>query len=531
MADPPRVAWLPVAGDCNCRCEACPIEPDAPLAPDAARAAAERERPAVLVLTGPGEPTLHPELAAVVHAARRGGAGDVALVTNGRALAYARTAARVAGLRPAAVAVTVRHPDAALHDRLVRVPGAQVQSLAGLRNLAHATGDDTAVLARAVPHPSLRGQLGRLWDRVRAHGAQALWLDGEDDALRREAEALRAGGQPVVAGDAVEALLLHRHDPARRPEEIAPARYHEDEGAVSLVIRTGCRNACTYCTTRIVQEEHRAAWPLDDLARFEPALEEGRRRGFDRLRLVAIEPLEHPDLPHLLGVARGLGYRAVEAWTSGRALADPGRADALQRAGLDAVDIPLLGSRAAIHDAVAGVPGSFDETCRGIAAAVARFAVRSHLILVRDNLDDIAATVAWAEGLGMPAPQSVLVPSPSSADPARYRAFAPRWSDVAAVVAALPAPLRELLLRQGLGDQVPPCVLTRTPGLGPDVVAALQPPPEDRIREGGAEQPGAGEKLRAPCPQAGRCAAADRCLGLHALYRELFGDGEFAPLP
>ena len=120
MADP-SLTHVPVAGDCNCRCEECPIVPAPPVTADQVRARAEAERPAVLVLTGPGEPTLHRDLPRLLHAARRGGAGDVALVTNGRALAYPRTAARIAGLRPAAVAVTLRHPDAATHDGLVRV--------------------------------------------------------------------------------------------------------------------------------------------------------------------------------------------------------------------------------------------------------------------------------------------------------------------------------------------------------------------------------------------------------------------------
>lgn len=526
----PTLTFVPVAGDCNCRCEACPIEPAPPVTADTVRARAEAERPAVLVLTGPGEPTLHPDLPRLIHAARRGGAGDVALVTNGRALAYPRTAARIAGLRPAAVAVTLRHPEAATHDELVRVPGAHTQALAGIRNLAQQSGDHTAVLARAVPHPALRGQLARLWDQARAQGATALWLDGDDEALQREAAALHDAGAPVVVGGAVAALIGHHHDPDRSREGWVPARFHEDEGAISLVIRTGCRNACVFCTTRIVQEESRAAWPLDDLAVFEPALAEGRERGLDCLRLVAVEPLEHPDLPRLLRVARDLGYHTIDAWTSGRSLADPGHAADLDEAGLTDVDIPLLGSTAEIHDAVAGAPGSFDETIRGIAAAVLHFEVRSHLILVRDNLGDLPGMLALAGALGMPQPATVLVPSPSSADDTRYRAFAPRWGDLARAVAALPAAARDGLLRRGLGHQVPPCVLERVEGIDRVSMRAVSRPAGHRVGEGELDQPGAGEKLPSRCPFAGECAAADRCPGIHTLYRQVFGDGEFVPL-
>jgi len=533
MTRMPPVLWLPVGGDCNCRCEGCPFVKVPPMHREQARLMIENLRPSALVLHGPGEPTLRDDLGPLFEAVRRGGAGSVALVTNGRTLAYPQRAARIADLRPSLVAVTVHHPRREVHDRLTRAPGSHEQTLAGLHNLARSlAGSPTRLVVRTVIRPELYEHLPELARLARRAGASDLWFDGDEDgSLSLRVASLEGAAVRLRWRGAIEALLLEiapTTTPRTREGAAAP-RFHPDERAVSLVVRTGCRNACSFCTTRIVTEHNRASWPLDDLGGFIPALEEGRDRGFDRLRLVAVEPLEHPDLSLLLRRARELGYRRIEAWTSGRALADEAWADELRSAGLTHLDIPLFGPDEATHDEVAGVPGAFAETAHGIARALQRFDVRWHLVLVRQNLSRIRETLERAAEMGLGEPAAVLIPSPSLENPDHYQRFAPRYREVADALAGLPRDLSKLLLHRGIGHQLPPCVLGAS--LGDSALHDLPAPPRSQLREAGEGEPGAAEKIAGRCPRADECGLAGRCPGVHALHLQVFGDAEVNPTP
>jgi MoaA/NifB/PqqE/SkfB family radical SAM enzyme len=501
--------WLPVGGPCNSRCDGC--EPDGVpwLTADAVRAATTAGRPAAVVLTGPGEPTLRRDLADLVHAARQGGAARVALVTNGRMLAYPAAAAAVAGLRLDAVAVTLLDPDPAVHDRSTRAEGAFVQALAGARNLARVGGSGW-LLARtptSLAEPSQR-RLARTAAEV---GLQALWADGPGGG--------QGGRGPLRVVDRAGFLrqLSEAPPPPRTHEGSVPIREHSGEGAVSLVVRTGCRNACVFCTTRLIQEHNRAPWPLEDLEAFHGPLAVARRGGYRSVRLVAVEPLEHPDIVAFVAHARDLGYRRIEAWSSGRALADPGLLRRLIDAGLTHLDVPLLGGSAAVHDTVAGAPGSFDETVTGVRNAAEQLEVRFHLVVVRQNLDDLVGMLALGRTLGLGEPASVLIPGPSLEDPQHYRAFAFSHATAAAALRALAPPVTDVLAARGFVAQLPPCVLDA----GLEVPRTAARPVG--IRDGKLDEPGAAAKLRVPCSLASGCAAADRCPGHHREYEAVFG--------
>jgi MoaA/NifB/PqqE/SkfB family radical SAM enzyme len=60
---------------------------------------------------------------------------EVMLETNGRRVAYPPYAEALVASGPTMLCVTVHGPDAALHDRITRVPGSFEQTLAGARNL------------------------------------------------------------------------------------------------------------------------------------------------------------------------------------------------------------------------------------------------------------------------------------------------------------------------------------------------------------------------------------------------------------
>ncbi|HQH39721.1 MAG TPA: radical SAM protein [Anaerolineae bacterium] len=85
-----------------------------------------------IILTG-GEPTLHPDLPAIIRYADGLGL-IVGMNTNGRMLAHAPTMATLAEAGLNHVQITLETRDAAVHDAMVNAPGAFAQTVRGIEN-------------------------------------------------------------------------------------------------------------------------------------------------------------------------------------------------------------------------------------------------------------------------------------------------------------------------------------------------------------------------------------------------------------
>lgn len=129
--------WVRLTRRCNNRCLFCLDEDaqDGSIVPTEA-ALRDIERGAALgrrrlVLSG-GEPTLHPDLVALVAAGARAGYERVQLITNGRMLADGALLRALADAGLGEVTVSIHGHRAELHDRLVAVPGAFAETVRGL---------------------------------------------------------------------------------------------------------------------------------------------------------------------------------------------------------------------------------------------------------------------------------------------------------------------------------------------------------------------------------------------------------------
>ncbi|MBI5489739.1 MAG: radical SAM protein [Deltaproteobacteria bacterium] len=147
---------------------------------------------------------------------------------------------------------------------------------------------------------------------------------------------------------------------------------------------SACNNRCCFCLDRLSLDG--ALRPDDEIL---AELREGRAEGAERAVLSGGEPTLHPRLPALVRAARDLGYRWVQIITNGRRLGYPAYLGALRDAGLCEVTFSLHGSCPAVHDAIVGVPGAFDQAFAGLRAALAASLVVSvDIVLNRRNLAD-----------------------------------------------------------------------------------------------------------------------------------------------
>ncbi|MFH1438418.1 MAG: radical SAM protein [Pseudomonadota bacterium] len=539
---PARKKAVPVrtGGGCNNRCIFCDHAPHPPVTPEDVYEQVARSPGGLAVIEGPGEPTLAGDIARLAHTARRAGASGLAVFTNGRMLSYEPVAKLLADLKPCAIAVSLHGASAPVHEKLTKTPDSFTQALRGLSSimkLRHRT--ETAVFIRFVPLKENMDELASIVKLAGETRLDGIVVDGPGAgrravppaALRRAIAAQRRSGVALMTRAELETSMSRRLAPLYSSDGTALARFHEHAGSLSLVVRTGCRNACSFCTTRIIQEENLAVWPLDHVETFFEDIKKARGSGIARLKIVAIEPLEHPDMDRLIGFARGEGLERIEIWTSARALSDAGWARRLGRAGMTNIDVPIMGSRADIHDGVAASRGAFDQTMAGIQNAQRLgIACAYHLIVTKQNMGDLARMSAMGQKMKLGEPASVLIPSPSSTLPASYEAFMPRLSDVARCLETMPGRAAAALLRRGLCNNIPVCVLlSACPGHAA-LIREFKPVRQGWVRDGDLSEPGARLKLRKKCAKAWSCVLARECIGLNEQYVKLYGSSEFEPM-
>lgn len=157
-----------------------------------------------------------------------------------------------------------------------------------------------------------------------------------------------------------------------------------------------CPLACPYCSnpTELVakdRELHTKDWVR--------VFHEAADMGVLQLHLSGGEPAARRDLEDLVVAARDAGLY-TNLITSGIGLTSR-RLEALDRAGLDHIQLSVQGVTAQTADRIGGYDGGFDRKMH-VAENIAKigFPLTLNAVMHRGNLDDLQATIAMAERLG-----------------------------------------------------------------------------------------------------------------------------------
>jgi hypothetical protein len=265
--------------------------------------------------------------------------------------------------------------------------------------------------------------------------------------------------------------------------------------AVSLGL--ACDNACVFCAQRGL--EPKTAEDAD----VRRELEEARAGGADGVTFVGGEPAIDARLEGFVARARELGFARVGVQTNGWALGEPGRVEALARAGLTDVHLSIHGSEARVHDWHVARAGAFDAATRTWAAArAASLEVVVATVLTRSTFRGLATMPRMLASRGA-AGWCIEVP--------RWRGSAATASDrvVPRLALALPFALHAIDAAEAVGL---PAFVRGAPSclLGPWAARAL----EGDTRDFGAA-----------CQA---CASRPTCAGVDAEYLARFGGGEIA---
>lgn len=415
-------------------------------------------------------------------------------------------------------------PLSSLAVNLVNLPPCLLPTAAALR-------EETA--GPGLVGPDGRIDLGAFTDHFILHGARAYAVRCEDCRSRP--------GCPGLPTNHVRRFGFGAMRPRVEDRELCGLDLGA-EGRASMVIRTPCSNACTFCTTRIIHLENRVPWEVDDFDKVRRTLEEVRGKGCEHLRLAAIEPLEHPDCIRILQTARLLGFSRLEVWSHGGPLADPDFTREAVQAGLTCLDVPVFGPDAKTHDGIAGRVGAFKQTLEGLVniRSLGFSEIASHLVLAQGNHQLAVETLMACEQNAFGPVASIVLAAPSSTDPDLYRPVAFSFEEMAAGLQRARENVPDRLFSQvisQLAGVVPTCVLWKH---FPDQAPLIRALPPSRTGEESVEIRNYGERLdtqgretrgydlKRPsrCPRADRCALAGVCPGVIGMYLQIYGDSE-----
>ena len=154
-------------------------------------------------------------------------------------------------------------------------------------------------------------------------------------------------------------------DPRRdRPAgRTLPHRVPDQSQYVSITMEFRCNLRCEHCMIEGTMDwlEPQTRERFDEILTFNR--EHARWSG---LILTGSEITLKKDLPELAVRARQSGFRHVRIQTHGMALARQDYCDMLVEAGVNEFFVSVSGHDPASHDAITGVPGSFEKTLRGL---------------------------------------------------------------------------------------------------------------------------------------------------------------------
>lgn len=328
------------------------------------------------------------------------------------------------------------------------------------------------------------------------------------------------------------------------PPPTPPSHAGRGPTAFNLVIPAPCGQKCSFCSMQ-VRSVVRA--DVDDafVAGLARSLAAGRARGATVLRINGIEPLNAPYLFDLLAEARRLGYTAFKLFSACRPLADRALAERLAAAVPDdfTAYVPVHAATPALHDALAGAPGAFEQVLRAVAhlQALRRpgWQIQLTTVAMRQNLHELPALAALARDLGADG-WGVHLPYPNtSRDDDAYFDVAVRMADL--VAAAFPPGAPKVAdLQVG---KVPPCVmLAHQRATGHALITARSLDEAEPamagtmyrvmpiLDSGNAAGDVASTTATSRCPHLANCALAPACPGgVYTLYKRRFGLDELAP--
>ncbi|HEX7873850.1 MAG TPA: radical SAM protein [Sphingobium sp.] len=175
-------------------------------------------------------------------------------------------------------------------------------------------------------------------------------------------------------------------------------RLHVRPLVAELFLTDNCNLKCISCAcwrTRTLKELDTDEWKavIDQIAEL----------GIVKANFTGGEPLLRSDAPELIRYARDSGIHSLHL-NSNAILLDQRRRTRVLDAGIRSFNISVDGADSETHEAIRGVPGSFDKTIRNLQELIALrkeydIAIRMNFTVMRSNIANLPAIAELAQSL------------------------------------------------------------------------------------------------------------------------------------
>ncbi len=302
-------------------------------------------------------------------------------------------------------------------------------------------------------------------------------------------------------------------------------------GICNLVLKNSCTNNCTYCTTRIVSLAYNSPLPYDDK---EGIIEIIRNKSQklktpETFEIVAVEPLEHPDIIDILQQSSKEGFKKIRLLTHGRPLKDIELINTLKRLKVNEIIIPI--SFYSPQSALINVREiSAFEDMKEVLKNIKKTNTISfifNIMISKQNYQEIQDIVKFLRSNNINTFMFHLA-LPSIEDKRYFIPYGVRFSDLLSEVNKIKNIQLKESIYTALSSSIPPCVLIRYSGL--ELINKIKSQ-YNKITEKSISSKRRFSRYKSTtrCPEASRCAFGSFCVGINLIYTETFGDEEFSP--
>jgi radical SAM protein with 4Fe4S-binding SPASM domain len=204
--------------------------------------------------------------------------------------------------------------------------------------------------------------------------------------------------------------LVYTISTLAQTEKIDPVTYLEIEKTepfshkysaplrMDLALTFKCQNDCVHCYAGGPHET-----PELTTNQWKNVIDKLGEIGVFILTFTGGEPTLREDLPELLQYAQNRGM-VTGLISNGRRLKDKTYVDALEKSGLDFVQITLESHKPEVHDQMTNEKGSWKETVAGIRNSTeSQIYVSTNTTLSKHNASDFLTTIDYIKGLGVDA--------------------------------------------------------------------------------------------------------------------------------
>lgn len=418
-----------------------------------------------------------------------------------------------------------------VNDRFFKSVGLSASSLSGLNRLL-ASGFENLSIITYVDERDFLNRIKMIYDFKNERRLKYLYieLDNKLSIERRNSifkEILFRFGEAediIVRNNDFEVRLKDRN---KTNLEIKTDR---ESGVLNLVLRNFCTNNCVFCTTRIVQKAFKSPLPFDRaesvikaISRFSKGLK--KRELFE---IVAVEPLEHPDIMNILREAKKYGFKSIRLFTHGRMLKTDKDIDMLRRVGVREILIPISFYSAESARLTVGDTTAYNDIVNLLKLIRDYKGIQFifNIMIFKQNYKDIYKIVKFLKGCGVQDFNFSLA-LPSIEDERYYLPYALKFTDLIQIIQN---GTRDKKLQKGIINSlayiIPLCVIQRyfSKSIVTEIESKFKSISSISIS---AKRPSARTKLTINCFKKGLCPYGNFCVGVNEIYVRVFGDQEF----